>query len=309
MEHCAGHLHCQATAGKQNLSDARPPVSPDISRLSPELQQQWHAAANMHLGDIKVKPYSRIRAVWQCNMCPAGQPHIWTAIVNNRTARGAKCPYCANKFVCLHNSLATIAPDVAKYWNHNKNHKSPEQVVAGSRFRAEWKCSTCKWEWQAPVSNRTHRRAGCPRCSQNSKSLQSHSTFAEAKPACLAEWDHERNEEDGLYPHEITLGSNKLVHWICACCPRGQPHRWRAMPNNRIQRDSGCAVCFGQQACLCNSLEALVPSAAAEFDVEKNGFAPSQISACSGKRVWWRNATRGSWQAVVDDHVDNHLRP
>ncbi|KAL3144791.1 hypothetical protein ABBQ38_001903 [Trebouxia sp. C0009 RCD-2024] len=102
--------------------------------LSPELQQQWHLSANMHLGAIMVKPGSGVKAVWQCNKCPAGQPHVWTASVSNRT-RGTRCPYCSNKRVCLHNSLATVAPDVAQYWNYSKNEQAPEQVLSGSRFQ------------------------------------------------------------------------------------------------------------------------------------------------------------------------------
>ncbi|KAL3154721.1 hypothetical protein ABBQ38_011269 [Trebouxia sp. C0009 RCD-2024] len=67
----------------------------------------------MRLGAIKVKPQSMIKAVWNCMKCPAQQPHVWTAGVYNRT-RGTRCPYCSNRLVCLHNSLATVAPDVAQ---------------------------------------------------------------------------------------------------------------------------------------------------------------------------------------------------
>ena len=152
--HCkmsvAGHLQSQSVADKPGQSGDRPKDLPDISMLSPELQQQWHVDGNSHLGAIKVTPRSIVKAVWQCNMCPAGQPHIWTRSVAHRTRLGAKCPYCANKLVCLHNVLATKAPVVACYWNHSKNEKTPEQTVAGSRLRAEWQCPVCKFEWKQP---------------------------------------------------------------------------------------------------------------------------------------------------------------
>ena len=131
----------------------------------------------MHLGAIRVKPQSHIRAVWQCDKCPAGHPHIWTAIVAGRT-RGRQCWYCCNKRVCLHSSLATIAPDAAQYWNHSKNEQMPEQVLAGSHSKAEWKCPTCNAEWQAPIHTRTHRRSGCPECSRANKDVQSQPTFS-----------------------------------------------------------------------------------------------------------------------------------
>ena len=298
----AGHLQCQATADKPRYSDCRPPGSPDISMLSSDLRQQWHVDRNMHLGPTKVKPQSGIKAVWQCDKCPAGQPHIWTTTVAKRT-RGTQCPYCSNRLVCLHNSIATSSPDVAKYWNYDKNSATPDQVVAGSKLRAEWKCSSCQWEWQAPIHMRVRLGAGCPKCSQASKITQPQPTFAKAQPACLAEWDYELNDARGIYPDETTLGSNKRVHWICSCCPRGQPHRWTAAPHNRVNNRQGCAVCAGRQACVCNSLESLLPSVAAEFDVAKNGFAPSEVTARSDQNVWWRNAKRGSWRQTVNSRT------
>ena len=308
--HCqecvAGHVQCQAKAKRVGQSNGRLPGVPDISLLSPELQQQWDSEANLYLGAIKVKPKSDIKAVWQCNKCPAGQPHVWTTMVHHRT-QGTQCPYCSNRLVCLHNSLATVAPDVAQHWNHSKNEKAPEQVLAGSRFRAEWKCPTCKWEWQAPISRRVSRKAFCPKCSRAQRVLQPQPTFAEARPAELAEWDYELNDAEGFHPERITLGSAKLVHWICSCCPRGQPHRWTARLPDRIGLNSGCPVCAGRYPCVCNSLQSLAPSVAAEFDVDKNGFAPSEITAGSGKVVWWRNERRGSWRQAVDVRTDKRL--
>ena len=271
--------------------------------LSPELQQQWHIERNMHLGAIRVKPQSNLRVTWQCDKCPAGQPHIWTAIVAGRT-RGRQCPYCSNWRVCLHNSLAVIAPDVAQYWNHSKNDKSSEQVLAGSTIRAEWKCPACNREWKAPIFMRTSNRAGCPKCSQTNRVIQSQPTVLEAQPACLAEWDYERNVAEDIYPDNTTFGSNKLVHWVCSCCPRGQPHRWTAPPYSRIANCTGCPFCTGKQACVCNSLEPFFPVIAAEFDLDKNGFGPSDITARSRQMVWWRNAKQGSWKQSPNRRTD-----
>ena len=49
---------------QQQQTDGRLPALPDISRLSPELQQQWHVRRNRHLGPITMKPQSQIKAVW-----------------------------------------------------------------------------------------------------------------------------------------------------------------------------------------------------------------------------------------------------
>ena len=308
--HCvqcfAGHLHSQTTADKAGQANDRASLTPDISMLDLELQQQWHVEKNMHLGPIKIRPHSNFKAVWQCNKCPAGQPHVWTTSVADRT-QGTQCPYCCNRLVCLHSSLATVAPDVAQYWNHSKNEKTPDQTLAGSQRRAEWRCPCCMWEWQAPIAGRVRTKAGCPKCSRALIVTQPQPTFAEAQPAELAEWDYERNNAEGFHPNNTSLGSGKQVHWICSCCPRGQPHRWTASPSNRIGHGKGCAVCAGQQVCVCNSLQSLAPSVAAEFDVDKNGFVASGITAGSGQKVWWTNARRGSWRQTVCERTRQRL--
>ena len=164
-------------------------------------------------------------------------------------------------------------------------------MLAGSNFRAEWKCPACYWEWQAPIFLRTRAQAGCPKCSRALKVNQPQPTFAQVQPVQLAE-DSERNDAQGFYPEDNTLGSTKLVHWMCSRCPRGQPHRWTAPPYSRVGDGRRCPVCSGRQACVCTSLKSLFPSVAAELNADKNGFAPSEMTAWSGKEVWWSNSRR-----------------
>ncbi|KAA6421235.1 MAG: hypothetical protein FRX49_08934 [Trebouxia sp. A1-2] len=161
---------------------------PDISELSPQLQQEWHPDNTVLLGGVK------------------------------------------------HSSLATKAPRQAKYWNHDKNAKTAEQTLAGTNLRAEWKCPNCSHEWQAPVARRVQNDSGCPRCSGKIARRTKQPTFEEAKHQLLLEWDYERNAADGSHPHDITLGSQKLVHWVCHKCPMGQPHLFRMTPNDRTSR-------------------------------------------------------------------------
>ena len=68
-------------------------------------------------------------------------------------------------------------------------------------------------------------------------------------------------------------------------------------------------MCAGKQACVCNSLESSFPSLATEFDVDKNGLAPSEITARSSKEVWWRTAERGSWRQRIDVRTERRLWP
>ena len=279
---------------------------PDISQLSPQLQQEWHPDNNALLGGIKVTSGSDRKVLWSCPNCPAGCPHIWMTNVRDRS-RGTKCPYCQGNLVCQHNSLATKAARQTRYWNHDKNPKTPEQTIAGSGLRAEWKCPACSHEWQAQVASRVLYDAGCPQCSRSDSigNRSTQPTFEAAQHPLLLEWDTERNSKSGIYPQTTTLGSQKLVHWVCHKCPKGQLHLYQMMPNNRIRkRGKGCPYCAGKQACKCNSLEAHYPAISLEWDFEMNDMTPADVTSRSSKVVWWKNDVRGSWKQRIADRTD-----
>ena len=290
-----------AAPSQKQLDKHLKPGFPDISELSPQLQQEWHPDNNALLGDIKVKPHSSKRVLWLCPNCPAGCPHTWPAVIDSRT-RGRQCPYFRGRKLCQHNSLATQAPAAARYWNHT-NAKTPEQTLAGSKQKAAWTCPECKYEWTAIIGNRVRYGSGCPRCSRIGQESSKQPTFEQH--ALLSQWDHERNSVNGIYPYNTTLGSNKLVHWVCRKCPKGQLHRYRMCPSQRTRRRArGCSVCAGRQVCVCNSLEACNPTIAAEWDSAKNDISAADVTSSSAKVVWWKNARRGSWKDSINVRTD-----
>ena len=247
-----------------------------------------------------MKPKCGKKVTWSCPNCPLGCPHIWKATVQTRT-QGHKCPYCTGHTLCQHNSLAIKAPSQLKYWNHDKNAKTPEQTVAGSGLRAEWKCPTCSHEWQGQVAQRARRDSGCPRCSSKLVTRTKQPAFEAGQHQLLPEWDYERNAADGIHPHNTTLGSMKLVHWVCKKCPKGQLHRYQMHAYSRTTRQaSGCPYCVGRQVCICNSLEAHHPIISSEWDFAKNKLTPADVTSGSNKVVWWENNVRGSWKQRID---------
>ena len=293
---------CQGTVAqpqKQSDKYLKPGV-PDISALSLELQQEWHPDNNALLGGKKVKPYSDFKATWSCPKCPAGCSHIWKTRVSQRTL-GTKCPYCEGKKVCKHNSLATKAPRQMEYWNQDTNAKTPEQMLAGSKLRANWRCPTCNHEWQAEIAKRVRYDSGCPRCSKRGLGKRTKQpTFKVAKHELLLQWDYVRNSKANIHPHNITLGSSKYVHWVCQQCPKGQLHRYTARARQRTtKRSSGCPYCAGKQACECNSLQAHHPVISSEWDYARNDMTPADVTARSNQVVWWKNNARGSWLQCI----------
>ncbi len=248
--------------------------------------------------------------MWSCPNCPAGCPHIWMTTVYSRTG-GSKCPFCQGKSICQHSLLATKAPRQTQYWNSDKNAKSPEEVLAGSAFRAEWKCPTCSHEWQAPIARRVQNDSGCPRCRYKAMGRQTKQpTYEAAQHPLLLEWDFERNVADGIHPNNTTLASHKLVHWHCQKCPKGQLHKYRTQSYVRAgSQASGCPYCAAKQVCKCNSLQTHFPMIASEWDLVKNDLTPAQVTSRSCQLVWWENSVRGSWMQKINDRTDPRVNP
>ena len=298
----AGLVHlCYATAtqpAEQRDNHSKSDL-PDTSELKSHLQQEWHPDNNVLLSGVTIKPHSHRRVLWSCLNCPAGCPHIWLAAVFART-KGAGCPYCCGRKLCKHNSLATKAPMVARYWDHRKNASTPEQTLAGSGSRADWKCPDCGHEWQTAIAKKVFDGSGCPRCRYSSGNYSKHPTFQAVQHTLLQDWDHDRNAKDGIHPDDTTLKSKKLVHWVCHKCPKGQLHRYQMRPYKRTgRRPRGCPYCASQKICDCNSLAACEPTIAAEWDVARNEGSPADVTSRSNKVVWWKNERRGSWQQHV----------
>ena len=283
-----------------------PPVQhkgPDISLLKPQLRKQWHHAKNQPLGNIQIQPGSHLRVWWTCDQCPCGLLHEWLAEVCSRQGMDTQCPFCTNRKLCHHNSLLTVAPSVATYWDTAKNGVKADQVVASSNTNRHWLCPTCSYTWQADAGTKVIYNSGCPKCSMRLKKQTRQPSLTASSHPVMMEFDHSRNQEAGLDPDNITLGSDKKVHWICSNCPRGQPHLYMASPNRRISSQSGCPYCSSKHACICNSLQSVYPELAAEWDTARNIVGPDQILPGSHKSAYWRNAASDSWEQSPHDRT------
>ncbi|DBA67608.1 TPA: hypothetical protein ACH3X2_001348 [Trebouxia sp. C0005] len=284
---------------------------PNTSLLADELQTQWHAKLNMHLGHIVIRPGSKRKVWWSCDRCPDSFPHIWEATVLNRTY-GMGCPFCSGKAVCQHNTLARKAPEVASFWDARKNHPMlPDQATVSSGMRAHWKCSACLHEWQTKVVSKVHSKTRCPKCAKASSgrkadgTRQQYPTFAAAQHALLQQWDHDRNRENGNYLDNTKLSSRKLIWWQCHECQKGKVHSWQARPVKRtsLQDLTGCPCCAGRKLCECNSLDTVCPVIAADFDVEKNGVSAAEVTSSASTKYSWLSDEPGAKKRYVQQRT------
>ena len=224
---------------REQLSSA----GPDISLLRPELQRQWHYAKIQRLGDRQITASSDLRVWWSCDQCPCGLPHEWLTSVESRQNMDTQCPYCTNYSLCHHNSLLTVAPAVAAYWDAAKNGLTSDQVMARSSTHRHWLCPKCGHSWQTKISCKVDSQSGCPKCSKISKPWNRQPSLTQSQHPAMLEFDFERNQRAGLDPNRFTAGSHKMVHWICDRCPKGQPHLFVAPPHHRIGNNRGCPCC------------------------------------------------------------------
>lgn len=185
----------------------------------------------------------------------------------------------------------TIAefPNLLAEWDWEKNNElglDPYKLTYGSQTFAHWKCVAQQHSWYARISNRCRKGHNCPYCS-GQRVLEGYNDFASVCPELLKEWDYEKNDTIGIYPNQITRGSNKKVWWKC-----GQEHSWQNTVNARTNASGGhdCPYCVGQRAVKgVNDLATTNPELLKEWDFEKNtDIDISDVKAGSNRMVWWK---------------------
>jgi hypothetical protein len=150
-------IGCPCCGGRQ-LS-----VTNNLVAVAPRIAEQWHPARNGRVEPLQVLAGSGALAWWRCE-----RGHEWRTRIRSRTARGTTCGECyrlATRRV-IRNSLARLAPRVAREFHPSKNGKlTAATLAAGSRALVWWRCSrNRRHQWQATVSSRTRAPAGCPYC-------------------------------------------------------------------------------------------------------------------------------------------------
>lgn len=202
----------------------------------PSIAARWHPTLNGDLTPDQVSQYSDREVWWRCpETCPEGCPHDFQSTVGNQTA-GNGCPCCCAivKQHCVHTSLVTTHPHLAKEWHPTKNERAPETIGYGSHASAWWICAKGH-EWQAGVYPRAAGN-GCPSCKNKSEeklltwSSPRYPTKAQVKyPWCV-------NTETGRgLPFDFELCGNIILelhgrqHFI-------QVSNWRS-PESQKERD------------------------------------------------------------------------
>lgn len=107
----------------------------------------------------------------------------------------------------------------------------------------------------------------------------------------MAEWDWDLNTD--IMPDTLGQMSHKKVWWKCR-----QGHLWENAISKRSQ-GQGCPFCSGRYPVVgLTDLATTHPKLLAEWH-PRNTIAPQQLTAGSGKKVWWKCANGHEWEAIV----------
>lgn len=281
VKHQASGRKCPVCAGRQVL-----PGINDLESVHPELMTEWDFDKNKICPDT-VSSGSNKKVWW---LCPKG--HSYSAQIISRT-RGRGCPVCAGKTVVPGvNDLASVASELIKEWDHEKNILLPSQVTSGSNKKIWWICSQGH-SWQATVKART-AGSGCPICFRNRpspKRIQLRQVFA-TYPRLQQEYDYEQN----TVITEIT--AQMKLWWKCQ-----KGHIWKATISNR-KRGCGCPYCNNKLATAERNLAVCYPDRLEFWDWEKNNMSPYELLPNSEAYVHWKCTQGHEWVMSVNSATD-----
>jgi len=111
----------------------------------------------------------------------------------------------------------------------------------------------------------------------------------------MKEWDWEANNKEGLDPTQLTCGSNKRANWICR-----KGHKWKSAIHGRSHEGYGCPYCANEKIWQgYNDLATTHPKLLKDWDYEKNTLKPTEVTARSNNKVWWKCSKGHSYEATT----------
>ncbi|MEG4327308.1 zinc-ribbon domain-containing protein [Microcoleus sp. herbarium5] len=304
-----------------------------LAVLYPErVAKLWDYEKN---GDIKpedIAAGSVTQFIWL--KCPL-DGHSWKKKVGDITAIWKRngtsgCPKCAGlkKKAEKQPSLIELYPEqISQYWDYEKNKEldlDPVTLSLGSNKKAWLKCPHDGNEWQTKISITINQQwskgnPGCRVCNGTDERKRGEwhrrEPIAVEFPDEVAKyWFYDANNELGLDPMKLTMGSAKEAWFKCPI----DDYEWVA-PLSQIKvswkrGNSGCPKCSGRtdkykkQSSLIKTYAELVDN---YWNYTKNNelaLDPAKITTGSSKEAWFKcpidgyewktkinNITRASW--------------
>ena len=186
------------------------------------------------------------------------------------------------------NSISVMRPELVPEWSPRNLPLTPDNVSYGSNKLYWWKGS-CGHEWQTSAKARSCGEK-CPICS-NARIIAGLNDLNTLEPDLAKEWS---DKNLPLQPSMVGPGTHKKVIWRGSC-----GHEWTASVRSRV-RGTGCPYCSHNIVLPgFNDLQTLHPEVAAEWSPKNLPLQPSQVTAYSNKKMWWRCDKGHEWYALI----------
>lgn len=173
--------------------------------------------------------------------------------------------------------LASLYPEIAAEWDHEKNDLNPNVYFPYSNVYVHWICKH-HHRWSARINNRTRLRTQCPYCS-GIKPIIGKTDLASLFPEVAAQWAPENSGT----PSDVTARSNRLIVWRC-----NKGHRWKTKVYHRTDGEE-CPYCReNNTVSKAYNLETMYPDIAARWHPTANDTRkPSEFTPHSHYKAWW----------------------
>lgn len=126
-------------------------------------------------------------------------------------------------------------------------------------------------------------------------------------PKLALEWDYKKNYP--LTPDDVTIGSNKIVYWICPICKHSYPAKIgnRTAPSKQ-KKTNKCPICLGYIIIPgYNSLKAKYPHIVSdEWDFNRNNIDPDTIAPHQNKKYWWKCSNGHHYEASLNNKISGN---
>ncbi len=187
----------------------------------------------------------------------------------------------------MDNSIAVMRPELIPEWSHRNAPLTAYDVSYGSK-KQYWWIGTCGHEWQTSAKARSAGEK-CPICA-NARIIPGINDLESQYPVLAREW----SEKNPVPSNKVAPGSHKKVMWRGTC-----GHEWSAPIRNRV-RGAGCPYCSHNLVLPgFNDLESQFPEVAKEWSPRNFPQLPSEVTAFSNKRKWWRCDKGHEWYTHI----------
>lgn len=212
-----------------------------------------------------------------------------------RDTNDIEAMYFADK---RNNSAAVTNPELLSLWHPTKNGAlTLFQFNRGSEKKVWW-LDSFGHEYRCQINQMTQGGEHCPYC-LNHKLLVGFNDLESRFPEVASEWDYDKN--GNTHPSEVRF--NKGKYWFkCKTCG----NEWQAYLQNRTREKNptGCPKCGNRRMVENRKVENLLcekyPDLMKEWNFDRNiGVNPSDLSANSKLRVWWKCSQGHEWETSI----------